>query len=152
MIVLFKTFLHERKICWSMCPVLIHGFQNGVIQGDNVTRITLVIVPRLYSQAKYDLLFSARCHSLVLIIETRWSFFNKLHYLFHTTFNRSTNKITFDFWYRNHRKSLWKYYNDHLIGYLSAFWSSSRWPRFRRQKLLARVNWYLQSSLKHITE
>ena len=48
-------------------------------------------------------------------------------------------------------------YNDHLMGYFSAFWSSSRWPRAtymssRRQKLLARVNWYLQSSLKHITE
>ena len=48
-------------------------------------------------------------------------------------------------------------YNDHLLGYLSAFWSSSWWPRAtymssRRQKLLTRVNWYLQSSLKHITE
>ena len=39
-------------------------------------------------------------------------------------------------------------YNDHLMGYFSAFWSSSRWPR----AILARVNWYLQSSLKHITE
>ena len=38
-------------------------------------------------------------------------------------------------------------YNDHLIGYFSAFWRSSR-----RQILLARVNWYLQSSSKHITE
>ena len=38
------------------------------------------------------------------------------------------------------------------MGYLSAFWSSSRWPSSRRQKLLARLNWYLQSSLKHITE
>ena len=43
-------------------------------------------------------------------------------------------------------------YNDHLMGYFSVFWSSSRWPRAtqmssRRQKLLARVNWYLQSSL-----
>ena len=37
-------------------------------------------------------------------------------------------------------------YNDHLMGYFSAFWSS------RRQKLLARVNWCLQPSLKHITE
>ena len=48
-------------------------------------------------------------------------------------------------------------YNDHLMEYFYAFWSSSRWPRAtymssRRQKLLARVNWYLQSSLKHITE
>ena len=48
-------------------------------------------------------------------------------------------------------------YNDHLMGYVSAFWSSCRWPRAtwmssRRQKLLARVNWYIQSSLKHITE
>ena len=48
-------------------------------------------------------------------------------------------------------------YNDHLMGYFSAFWSSSRWPRAtlmssRRQTLLARVNWYLQSSLKRITE
>ena len=48
-------------------------------------------------------------------------------------------------------------YNDHLMGYFSAFWSSSRWPRAtqmssRRQIWLARVNWYLQSSLKHITE
>ena len=48
-------------------------------------------------------------------------------------------------------------YNDHIIGYLSAFWSSSRWPRAtlmssRRQKLLARLNQYLQCSLKHITE
>ena len=48
-------------------------------------------------------------------------------------------------------------YNDHLMGYFAAFWSSSRWPlaiymSSRRQKLLARVNWYLQSSLKHITE
>ena len=34
------------------------------------------------------------------------------------------------------------------MGYFSAFWSSSRWPRCsRRQKLLARVNWYLRSSL-----
>ena len=40
-------------------------------------------------------------------------------------------------------------YNDHLMGYFSAFSSSSR---SRRQKLLARVYWYLQSSLKHITE
>ena len=37
-------------------------------------------------------------------------------------------------------------YNDHLIGYFSAFWSS------RRQKSLARVNRYLQSSSKHLTE
>ena len=48
-------------------------------------------------------------------------------------------------------------YNDHLMGYFSAFWSSSRWPRAtslssRRQKLLTRVNWYLKSSLKHATE
>ena len=48
-------------------------------------------------------------------------------------------------------------YNDHLMGYFSAFWSSSRWPRAtfmssRRQTLLAWVNWYLWSSLKHITE
>ena len=41
-------------------------------------------------------------------------------------------------------------YNDHLMGYFSAFWTSSRWPR--ATKLLARVNWYLQSSLKYITE
>ena len=38
-------------------------------------------------------------------------------------------------------------YNDHLNGYFSAFCSSSR-----RQIWLARVNWYLQSSLKHITK
>ena len=42
------------------------------------------------------------------------------------------------------------FYNDHLMGYISAFWSSSRWPLVismssRRQKLLATVNWYLQS-------
>ena len=48
-------------------------------------------------------------------------------------------------------------YNDHPMGYFSSFWSSSRWPRAtymssRRQTLLARVNWYLQSSLKHIGE
>ena len=48
-------------------------------------------------------------------------------------------------------------YSDHLMGYFSAFWSSSRWPRAtkmrsRRHKLFARVNWYIQSSLKHITE
>ena len=48
-------------------------------------------------------------------------------------------------------------YNDRPIGYLSAFRRSSRWPRAtkmssRRQKLLTQVNWYLQSSLKHITE
>ena len=44
-------------------------------------------------------------------------------------------------------------YNDHLLGYFSAFWSSSRWPlASRRQILLSRVNWYLQSSLEHITE
>ena len=48
-------------------------------------------------------------------------------------------------------------YNDHLMGYFSASWSSSRWPRATymsstRQKLLARVIWYFQSSLKHITE
>ena len=44
-------------------------------------------------------------------------------------------------------------YNDHLMGYFSAFWSSSRWSgSSRRQKLLARVNGYLQSSLKRITE
>ena len=40
-------------------------------------------------------------------------------------------------------------YNDHLMGYFSAFWSSSR---SRRQTLLARVNWYLQFSLKRIPE
>ena len=43
------------------------------------------------------------------------------------------------------------------MGNFSAFWSSSRWPwatsmSSRRQKLLARVNWYLQSSLKPIIE
>ena len=48
-------------------------------------------------------------------------------------------------------------YNDHLMGYFSAFWSSCRWPyaikmSSRRQKLLARVNWYCQSSLKHATK
>ena len=48
-------------------------------------------------------------------------------------------------------------YNDHLMGYFSAFWSSARWPRAtsmssRRQKLLARVYWYIQSPLKHFTE
>ena len=48
-------------------------------------------------------------------------------------------------------------YNDHLMWYFSAFWSSSRWPgatymSSRWQKLLSRVNWYLQSSLKHITD
>ena len=48
-------------------------------------------------------------------------------------------------------------YNDHLMGYFSAFWSSSRWPKATqmsssRQRLLARVNGYLQSSSKHITE
>ena len=48
-------------------------------------------------------------------------------------------------------------YNDHLMGNFSAFWSSPRWPwatsmSSRRQKLLARVNWYLQSSLKPIIE
>ena len=48
-------------------------------------------------------------------------------------------------------------YNDHLNGYFSAFWSSSWWPKAtkmssRRQELLVRVNWYIQSSLKHITE
>ena len=48
-------------------------------------------------------------------------------------------------------------YNDHLMQYLSAFWSSSRWSRAtemssRRQKLLAGINWYFQASLKHITE
>ena len=48
-------------------------------------------------------------------------------------------------------------YNDHLMGYLSAFWSSTRWPRAtqrssRRQILVARVNWHLQSLSKHITE
>ena len=37
------------------------------------------------------------------------------------------------------------------MGYFSAFWSSSRWPMANGQ-LFARVNWYLQSSLKHITE
>ena len=37
-------------------------------------------------------------------------------------------------------------YKDHLIGYFSAFWIS------RRQTLLAGVNWYIQSSLKHTTE
>ena len=47
--------------------------------------------------------------------------------------------------------------NDHIMGCFSALWSSSRWPRAtqmssRTQKLLARVNWYIQSSLKHITE
>ena len=41
----------------------------------------------------------------------------------------------------------------HLTRFFSAFWSSSRWPMSsRRQKLLARVHWYPQSSLKHITE
>ena len=39
-------------------------------------------------------------------------------------------------------------YNDHLMGYLSAFMKLGS----RRQKFLTRVNWYLQSSLKHITE
>ena len=48
-------------------------------------------------------------------------------------------------------------YNDHLMVYFTAFWSSSRWPRAtlmssRKQKLLTRVNWYIQTSLKHITE
>ena len=48
-------------------------------------------------------------------------------------------------------------YNDHPMGYFSASWSSSRWPRAtkmssRRQKLLARVDWYLPSSLKRSTE
>ena len=48
-------------------------------------------------------------------------------------------------------------YNDHIMGYFSAFWSSFRGPlatqmSSRRQKLLARVNWYPPSSLKHITE
>ena len=43
------------------------------------------------------------------------------------------------------------------MGYFAAVWISSRWPRAtymspRRQKLLAKVNWYLQLSLKHITE
>ena len=38
-------------------------------------------------------------------------------------------------------------YNDHLMGYFSAFWRSSR-----RQVLVARVNWHLQSLFKHITE
>ena len=66
------------------------------------------------------------------------------------------------FWWR--KVLLWLYhatvkhvYNDHLMRYFSAFWISSRWPRAtmmssRRQKLLASVNWYLQPSLKHITE
>ena len=36
-------------------------------------------------------------------------------------------------------------FNDHLMGYFSAFWSSSRWP-------LAKVKWYLQFLLKYITE
>ena len=46
-------------------------------------------------------------------------------------------------------------YNDHLMGYFSAFWSSSRLATqmsSRRHKLLVRVNWYLQSSSKDITE
>ena len=48
-------------------------------------------------------------------------------------------------------------YNDHLMQYFSAFRSSPGWPRAtemssRRQKLLAGINWYLQASLKHITE
>ena len=47
--------------------------------------------------------------------------------------------------------------HDHLMGYFSASWSSSRWPlatlmSSRRQKLLARVNCCLQSPLKHISE
>ena len=36
-------------------------------------------------------------------------------------------------------------YNDHLMGYFSAFWKADI-------VLSARVNWYLRSSLKHITE
>ena len=59
------------------------------------------------------------------------------------------------------RASIWctvkPVYNNHLMGYFSAFWSSSRWPRAtymtsRWQKLLATVNWYLQSSFRHITD
>ena len=48
-------------------------------------------------------------------------------------------------------------FNNHLMGYFSAFWSSlggqgpPRWAP-ERQTLLARVNWYLRSSLKRITE
>ena len=45
-------------------------------------------------------------------------------------------------------------YNDHPMGHFSAFWTLSRatWISSRRQKLLARVNSYLQSGLKHITD
>ena len=43
-------------------------------------------------------------------------------------------------------------YNDHLMGYFSVFWSSQP-PRWAPEGiLLAIVNWYLQSSLKHITK
>ena len=52
--------------------------------------------------------------------------------------------------YNQHGNTVKPVYNDHLMGYISAFWSSSM--SSRRQKLLARVNWYIQSSLKHITE
>ena len=61
------------------------------------------------------------------------------------------------FVYCHHRYTVKPVYNDHLMGYFSVLWSSSRWPRAtlmssRRQKLLARVTRYLPFSLKHITE
>ena len=39
-------------------------------------------------------------------------------------------------------------YNDHLMGYFSA----PSGAHLGEQKLLARVNWYFQSSFKHIAE
>ena len=46
-------------------------------------------------------------------------------------------------------------YNDHLMEYFSAFWSyvaKEHLDELQKAEIVSRVNWYLQSSLKHITE
>ena len=70
--------------------------------------------------------------------------------------NRIVMPYEYHHWFK-HTDTVKPLYNDHLMGYFSAFWGSSRWPRAtymssRRQKLLTRINCYIQSSLKHITE
>ena len=72
-----------------------------------------------------------------------------------TTFSSNTSLVGGDL--HKNPDTVKPVYNDHLFGYFFAFWSSSWWPRAtymssRRKKLLARFNWYHQSSLKHTTE
>ena len=47
-------------------------------------------------------------------------------------------------------------HNDHLMGYFSAFWSSSRakghLDELQKAEIVSKINWFLQPSLKHITD